>query len=520
MATAMRRSKKAQSEIASNEPLPDEQDASPGTDARVAQANPAVPFLAGGRDIQGDRGHRVSDNSGSTDREQRSDQTASNAPGQNAPGEPSFADLTDLHLMPLGSNENPVSVAVTCGRVFNRIRNYAQQALFYQYLHPAIRELIYELTRRLRHCLDTEKERDLMERRIRSMRLPLALETESFEDPDWYERWENCVRPGFGSEGWSPVIVRGMMIQEDMKVLDRVRQEDILNTLTVPQQRAFRLGELIDQAVCPPDVYLDMDRPRKGPIYLGLPPDSPFLQDGWLKPDVDMEQVRLAEQAHAEQTQAEWEPELVGRIVAPGEVPPREPWKGDLASAWRACGITSVLPEHTDRAREMTVGERCFLVEQLTETAYRALEQPESTAKPAIATSTESLVIETGGVKGKLVAASEMVSPPKPSERIRVVDKNAHMIELDGQTYTINDPQAFHLVEVMIKSGPNKILTGSTLQQKLGMVKRKRISDVIKLLPIELRELNLIRSNRSRRGGYWLQLPERQEERVTTSSNR
>lgn len=423
----------------------------------------------------------ASESSGETREASKQEQRANPAEVSEEGTCPAVA-LADLSLSPASPNADPVAEALTCGRVFNRIGNYLQQFLFFEeFLEPA-RKLAHELSMRLRLCVHTHSTKDMVEDQVKRRLLPVIKLPEGEEENSRFVQWSiQCsFPPSDDQEITLAVDIRAFIVSNYRAMLHKLHKA-LSPYLTVQQQRMFRLGELIDQLVCPPDVYLDLDKPVKGSINVGFPMN-------WLNLENDRPRAHTESGKLTQQPRREWQSSLAQHMRLPGEAAPREAWWENLVSAWHECGLEAVIPPPIKPTDDMSSRDRCQYARQLADAARMAYES--------------------------IPAAEPRRLSRKKDQRIWVTDKSAYELMLDGKRHRIDDPTAFRLMEFFIKAG--RPHSGKSIKRQLGIVDKMRLSDLINLLPIRLRAL--IHSHSDRRGGYWLQLPTDKGDQVSPSS--
>jgi hypothetical protein len=253
--------------------------------------------------------------------------------------------------------------------------------------------------------------------------------------------------------GFDLAAFRGEMLSRLFAKLGSVRGI-ILQVLDGELRIAFRLGEVIDQGVCPEEIFRDLDD-LDAPPSVDAPLAAPFSLD------------------QCSEAGGVWQPprlRLAGRVCGPGDVPPRPSWLGEVKGLWREAGLPPAMQALPAEAGGSL--SRDFV----RELARRALE-------------------------GLAARARANLPPCRLADRLRVVDEGAMTVEFDGTWYTVEYRPAFAILRRLIE-GNGELVKTKDLQLLPGC--NRRIDKVIPRLPPELRPI--IKGD-SGSGGYFLQLP-------------
>jgi hypothetical protein len=217
---------------------------------------------------------------------------------------------------------------------------------------------------------------------------------------------------------------------------------------------AFRLGEIVDQGLCPEDIALHLD--------------APPVSSEPLRTDFRFGGSRASEEHRS----------LAGRFCQPGDLPWGPDWYGLLAYAWSevSCiGGQISLPTAPNNCQG--VEERLGFVRQVAD-----------------------LVVES------LVRDAERRLAQRPrGERLQVACDGQQTVWLDSARYAIEHQATFLLIKALIEAD-EPYLKSTELLRKARLQSRDRPDKYFKrYLPEALRPI--VRAHAANGGGYRIELP-------------
>jgi hypothetical protein len=238
---------------------------------------------------------------------------------------------------------------------------------------------------------------------------------------------------------------------------------------------AFRFGEVLDQGLCPADVWRHLDDPQ---------PDPPILPS-WGR------LLSISDYAKEARPRAALIPKrpvpLARRRRAPGDVSPDDSWWDDVVDLWHEVGLQGAPPVEPD-AEDATAWLRRH-VAGVARAALAGLRGIDASLR----------ALPAGGAADRTPCSGKGTAPRLSFHN------DTYSVDLDGRRYEVTDPIPFHILNALADAPPPG-LTQTDLQ-KLPGLRGKNIRRELAKLPPALSAL--IRSAPGR--GRWLQLPDSQD---------
>jgi hypothetical protein len=378
----------------------------------------------------------------------------------------------DVTGEPLGPITDPPLAAFEIGRLLNRLAFHLQHAWFLAdgYHESEVKAVAGRLGLRAR-VLALEDRRSDLQTFIRDTVERLWRQYESEQHPDWVEGELDAL----DRRCYQDADAREVVLQTVFTSLSSIRQA-IRQHLDGQVALAFQLGELVDQGVCPRNIYRHLDyrspAPTSGAAQCGFGAHRPF--------------------------QPPPSPRYGSR--RPGDLLPWPDWAGDVQHVWAELGMPVLPPAALEisSASALTLEEeadaRVEMVEGLAGLAREGLRQlatPSPATRPAVDQEATRITDE---YQEALAHGAERLT----------IDPDTFSVTLDGKTYTVEHPGAFHFFK-MIADARGQLVSQETLRQ--AMACKGRLDKLRTHLPKALN--SLIKSRPGNGGGYWLQLPEK-----------
>ncbi len=401
----------------------------------------------------------------------------------------------------MGPESNLLVSAYRAGRLLNELSFHAQHAWFFHHGHYAItRGVGRDLARKARELAPVASRDQLQKDLTRTFEALLETMINQGRCEDLIEDEKSL---GFIYDPADFIPLRADRLAPVFEALGDLRRM-ITTPLPDLARLAFRLGELVDGGVRPPEVYRYME--ESAASAQSDPPDSP-------EPDRGRQLDLVPEPDYT----------LRGAPVRPGEVTPAEDWVEEIRQLLGELGALDAIPARVLEAAEKAAADNVEeVVEQLDRDLSTALagSRVGDVAPPGpvpvpggeagtIPDAPDSL----NGIKIPFNAASASIGGapiahvPVTSDPAKVgigarlrFERDTHTVILDNMQFDHLDPRAFKLLRgIADATASDRWATSNDLgQDHPGRYLREH-------LPPQL--FDVIESRKSRGGGYRLVLP-------------
>lgn len=405
----------------------------------------------------------------------------------------------------MGPESNLLVSAYRAGRLLNELSFHAQHAWFFHFGHyEATRRVGRDLARKARELAPVASRDELQGGLSR-------LITDLLETVISQGRCEDLIEDekslGFIYDPADFIPLRAARLALVFEALGDLRRM-VTTSLSDKARLAFRLGELVDEGVRPPDAYRYME--ESAASARSDSSDSP-------QPEPDRGQ-------HLDVVQ---EPDhtLRGAPVQPGEVTPAEDWAEEIRQLLRELGTLGALSARVLEAAEKgAAGNVEEVVEQLDRDLSTSLagtrvgDVAPPSQVPVPGDEAGNIPDPPGSSTGRMIPVNAASNPtggvpearvPDPTDPEKVgprerltFERSTHTVVLDGTRFEHLDPRAFRLFKGIADATANdQWATAKTLgKDHLGRFLREHLSPQL---------YGVISSRGSRGGGYRLILPPR-----------
>lgn len=318
----------------------------------------------------------------------------------------------------------PLAAALVAGQLFNRHLFEVQQDYFFPGSPTKMTKRLAEALPGVARVLVPADRRYGREKILRRQFQALHGYFDREEHAEMLASERARVALALANPGLEPLHLpelREAMVRDLFHFHDKVRSE-LVEGLEAELMIAFRLGEVIDEGVCPRNIYLYLD--ESPPPAMTSPP--PTVGGGFGGTRVPIEEPPV---------------QLAARRCRPGDISPEPAWWANVTAIWGETQLPRPVPLPPETARENLSQEQlCHVVGDL---ACRALE----------------------GLTNQI---RSRMPPREVRDRLKILDASTKKAMLDGKVHRIPNPKAFLLVRHLIDAN-GKLVSKAECMKVLNM---------------------------------------------------
>jgi len=259
-----------------------------------------------------------------------------------------------------------------------------------------------------------------------------------FQTEDFWEQYSITTEDLSPGDVYAPEDKLGPLVDWVRPIQARLRQSIQAQLLEYSMLRvALDMGEIVDQGIRPPKVYLRLLELRQDPLP-GQPPSTTSSFPHINAPYIPCPQIARVSRE-------------------PGELAPSLLWPGEITASWQLVGVTTELPQAV-RTRQLptTPTERLDLVKQLDQAVRDHVASVDGRQRAAVGAEPDTLTKLPGSQSGDGI--TEVVEG-----LVAQVGSNTGQTRQHAQTLPVSSAEFQRLLKLKKRIDPNDVYIGNSL---------------------------------------------------------